>query len=88
MDELFAKDLKNKLSFAIAYSIRGWNIIQDDNEPITTLIAIIATIVPAYCPIPGSLDANNAIGASDVAISSIERIRKLQMLILHKELVQ
>lgn len=73
MDEL-CKDLKNKLSFAIAYSIRGWYIIQDDNEPITTIIAIIATIVPAYCPIPGSLDANNAIGASDVAISSIERI--------------
>ena len=41
------KDLKNSPSLAIAYSILGWNMIQLDREPITTITAMIATMVPA-----------------------------------------
>ena len=67
-----AKCLKNKPSFAIAYSILGWNIIQLESEPITTIIAIIATMTPAALPINGILDANKAIGASEAASSSTD----------------
>ena len=45
--------------------------MHDDNEPSTTMIAIIATTTPAVLPMIGSLDAINTIGASEAAISSI-----------------
>ena len=66
------KALKNRPSFAIAYSIRGWNMIQLDREPITTITAITATTVPAYPPMIGILEASRAMGASEAASSSTD----------------
>src|SRR3954452_22441433 len=49
----FAKRLKNRPSFAIAYSKRGWNIIQELNEPKITIIAVTATNEEAISDNPG-----------------------------------
>src|SRR3954452_12696983 len=48
-----AKRLKNSPSFAIANSRRGWNIMQELNDPKITIIAVIATNVEATLEKPG-----------------------------------